>query len=516
MSDNRMEQISDLLLKEIESRFEKEPLNIDGLEFSESFAEMLDRFIVLHIRMWKLEDAIFDAKSDSEVAELKRKIDYCFKDRRPKLTKAINFFLDAYIDKNHHKKFVEPNIKFYNGFNEKETYPDGCFWPLMGNSIDDDDIFRMIEFIKSTKMFTSSVNVKKFEEEWNSWLGTKYSLFVSSGSTANLLLISAIKEKYKLKNGDKVLVPCCTWSTNISPIIQLGLEPVFCDINLKDFSFDIDFLKNNIKNKEEIKVVFVTHLLGIPADIHKYKEILPNAIFIEDSCESHGAEIYGKKVGTLSEGSTFSFYFGHHMTTIEGGMVSTDDLELYKLMKLKRSHGLARELPSEDFLIESEKYKEIDPKFLFLTDGFNFRNNEIGAVLGMSQLKKLDLNNNKRKYNFDKFISFMKQYENYFFIPKLEGNCSFCFPIICKEKSMKKPLEKEINKIGIATRPVVGGNLLRQPFLKKYKNEENYKNSDILNDNGFYIGNSHFVTEVHLSSLFNLISEFIDGEKNEV
>ena len=380
------------------------------------------------------------------------------------------------------------------------------FWPLMKNTISKKDIDVLINFIKKTKMFTSSKNVLLFEKKWNEWLGSKYSLFVSSGSTANMLLISAIKEKYKLEYGDKVLVPCCTWSTNIAPVIQLGLIPVFCDINLYDFSFDINSLKKISKEHKDIKVVFVTHLLGIPANIELYKNIFPNSIFIEDACEAAGTEINGIKVGTFSEVSSFSFYFGHMMTCIEGGMVSTNDLELYHLMKLKRSHGLARELPHDEFIKQSQKYSDIDPKFLFLTDGFNFRNTEIAAVLGISQLKRLDITNKKRKENYQLFIDCITNYKDYFFIPKTEGNCSFCLPFICKSSIFKNELQRKLNQSGIETRPVVGGNLLKQPFLQKYNNSITpYYNADILNDNGFYVGNNHFVFKKHLNVLFKII-----------
>jgi len=384
------------------------------------------------------------------------------------------------------------------------------FWTLMGNAITKEDKDSMIDFINNTDKFTNGDMVIEFEKKWSEWLGCKHTLYVSSGSTANLLLVSAIKEKYNLNFNDKVLVPCCTWSTNITPIIQMGLKPVFCDINLYDFSFDVECLKKIVEKNTDIKVVFVTHLLGIPADIELYKNILPNAIFIEDCCESHGAEINNIKVGNFSEGSTFSFYFGHHCTTIEGGVVCTNDYDLYCLMKVKRSHGLARELPKEEYIKESKKHPEIDSKFLFLTDGFNFRNTEINAVLGISQLKHLSENNLIRKSNYEKFVNFIKKYPQYFYIPKVNGNSSFCLPVICKDSNFKNRLQEILNKNKIETRPVVGGNLTIQPFLSKYVEIGTvYNNSDILNSNGFYIGNSHFINEKHLDLLFNLIEKTI-------
>jgi CDP-6-deoxy-D-xylo-4-hexulose-3-dehydrase len=220
----------------------------------------------------------------------------------------------------------------------------------------------MAKFVLTTKKFTNGNKVKEFEKKWSEWLGCKYSLFVSSGSTANLLLIAAVMEKYGLKRGDKVLLPACTWVTNVGPVIQLGLKPVFCDVNLSNFSFDLDEIKKIKIIHPDIKLIFVTHLLGFPAENDKYQELFPEAIILDDVCESHGAKFKdGTKVGKNSLGATFSFYFGHHMTTVEGGMVSTNYPELYDLMKMKRSHGMARE--SINFDDYAKQYPEIEKSF---------------------------------------------------------------------------------------------------------------------------------------------------------
>ena len=315
------------------------------------------------------------------------------------------------------------------------------YWPLMKNCITEDDKRAMIDFISSTDRFTNGPRVREFEKTWSEWLGCKYSLFVSSGSTANLLLISAIKEKHNLKRGDKVLVPAMTWVTNISPIMQLGLEPVFCDVDLDNFGFDLTHLQYVAEKNPDIKAVFVTHLFGIPADIDAYRQVLPNAIFIEDVCESHGATYKGKKAGTLSEGSTFSFYFGHHMTTIEGGFVCTDDIELYNLMKMKRSHGMAREALPEKYEEYKSKYPDVHPQFLFVTDGFNLRSMELNAVLGISQIKRLDGYVERRREIYDRFLKMIARYE-IFNIPAQEGNSSFCLPFICKDSRDQKQIGK--------------------------------------------------------------------------
>ena len=342
------------------------------------------------------------------------------------------------------------------------------FWPLMKDCITQKDKDELVNFIKTSNRYTNGPQVKEFEKQWSKWLGVKHSLFVSSGSTANTLLLSAIVEKYNLKRGDKVLVPAMTWVTNVAPVIQLGLKPIFCDVEPDTFSFDLEHLKQLSKEHKDIKVVFVTHLFGIAANINEFKKIIPNAIYIEDCCESHGALLDDKKVGTLSEGSTFSSYFGHHMTTVEGGFVSTDDKELYELMRAKRSHGMARECSPEVFEQYKKDYPEVDERFMFVTDGYNLRNTEFGAVLGLSQLPRLNNMIKKRRKVCDRFVSMLKKYEDTFHIPNFDGNSSFCLPFILNNKNMKKDLQEYLESNGVETRPLCSGNLLRQPFLKDY------------------------------------------------
>lgn len=374
-------------------------------------------------------------------------------------------------------------------------------WRLMDCAITQSDKLKLIEFISSSDMYTCGKKVEEFENKWSEWLGCKHSLFVTSGSTANLLLLASIKEFYNIPNGSKVLVPACTWVTNVSPVFQNGLEPVFCDINLDNYSFDTDNLPD-----DDIKIVFITHLLGLNAPMEKLKNKYQDAIFIEDICESHGiTDEYGKKRG-YGTGSTFSFYYGHHMTTIEGGMISTDNAELYQLMKLKRSHGMARHLLSENYEKTVSKYPNIDPKFLFLTDGYNFRNTELNAVIGIEQLQRLDESIKIRKRNYDRFMVQLLKYETFFHVPRYDPyNSSFCLPFVCKTNELKTKLVNIFNKLEIEYRPIVGGNLLIHPFLTKWKNSTKTPNADLLNDNGVYIGNSQFVTLEMIDKAFEHI-----------
>ena len=384
------------------------------------------------------------------------------------------------------------------------------FWPLQENIVTEEDKGELINFINTTNRFTQFEKVKQFEEVYSKWQGCKYSVYVNSGSSANLILINALKEKYNWKDGDEIIVPAITWITNISPVIQCGLKPVFVDVNFKDFSFDYENLGKEIN--EKTRAIFITHLIGFPADVKKIKEIIGNRDIkiMEDCCESHGATIEGIKIGNHGVASTFSFYWGHHMTTVEGGMLCTDDEELYHLFLLKRSHGLARELPKVLHESYRKKYPEIDFEFLFLTDGYNFRNTEFNAVLGLAQIKKLDNYIQIRNDNYKKFLDICKRYKEELLLTDNPGISSFSLPFILKNSYRKKEFQKKLTEEGIQTRPIISGNLLKQPFLEKY--QKDLPNAEYLHHNAFYIGNNQFVKGERLGKLEKVMEDFF-GDK---
>lgn len=388
-------------------------------------------------------------------------------------------------------------------------------WPLMGETITWADRLKMIHFILTTKRFTYGEKIRAFEKEWCNWLDAKHSLFVSSGSTANTLLVAAVKELYNLKDGDKVLLPACTWVTNVSPIFQLGLKPIFCDINLQNYSFDLEDAERIAKKHPDIKMIFVTHLLGFPGENSKLQKLFPNALIIDDVCESHGClDENNVKVGSNSLGATFSFFFGHHMSTIEGGMVSTNNSDLYDIMRMKRSHGMARESMHQARYAQENKH--IDPSFLFVTDGYNFRNHEICAVLGSAQLKRLDSMVEQRRHNYEKYTEILTQYPRLFLSHTFEaGNSSFCFPFVCKSEKIYNEMKRQFKENEIEYRPIVSGNLLTHPFLKNrgYKIETNKKtsNAELLHSRGVYIGNNHFVGNKHMTLLNETLEKVNDS-----
>ena len=382
------------------------------------------------------------------------------------------------------------------------------YWPLMEETITLKDRLKMAFFILTSSRLTNGPKVRQLEEKWSEWWGVKHSLYVSSGSTANTLLVSSVKEHYGLKDGDKVLVPACTWVTNIAPIIQAGLEPIFCDINLKNYSFDEEGLKYVAAQHPDIKAVFITHLIGLSSDVEKVKEIFPNALILEDVCESHGVEGPDGKRGKDSVGSTFSFYFGHHITTIEGGMVSTNNSDLYQLMRMKRSHGMAREASPELFKKYSAENPDVDPAFLFMTEGYNLRNHEICAVLGLSQIKKLDKNIKIRKNNYEYWWYRIQSASNKYYLPEYqEGNSSFSFPLIPQGIAVTQTLKATCKREGIEYRPIISGNLLRHPAFNKYKlcTERENPNVCLLHRNGLYVGNSQFVNEEKIDRLIEIM-----------
>ena len=382
------------------------------------------------------------------------------------------------------------------------------FWPLQENIIGNDDLELLVTFIRETKRFTQHTKVREFETAYSDWMGCKHSVYVNSGSSANLLMIYAAAERYGWQPGDEVIVPALTWPTTVTPVMQAGFTPVFVDANLQDFAMDYDQLAAKITDKT--RAIFLVHILGFPADVARVKKIIGgrDIVLLEDTCETQGGTIDGVKVGNFGLGSSFSFYWGHHMTTVEGGMICTHDEDFYKLNVLKRSHGLARELPAQYQEPIRQQHADIDFQFLFLTDGFNFRNTEFNAVLGLSQLPKLDGFIEIRNRTYRRFLDICRRYPDDLITLDRPGMSSFVLPFVLKDGAKKKPLQALIRESGIESRPLISGNLLQQPFLKKYYVPGQYDVADMLHRNAFYIGNNQFVNDERLDVLDRLMASF--------
>jgi CDP-6-deoxy-D-xylo-4-hexulose-3-dehydrase len=366
----------------------------------------------------------------------------------------------------------------------------------MHNNIESDDFNVLIKFLKKKPKLTQSKKVEEFEKKWSKWLGVKYSVFVNSGSSSNLITIQTLKILNKDKNKNEIIVPSLTWSSDISSILHCGFKPVFVDINLNNLSLNLDQVLKKI-NKRTL-AIFMTHAQGFNGLNQRFLQIIKKKKIhlIEDVCESHGAKFKNKKLGAFGLISNFSFYYAHHMTTIEGGMVSTNNKKIFQILCSLRSHGLLREIKDikEKKKIE-KKYRDLSPEFIFLYPAYNLRNTEIGAVLGINQLKKLDRNIRLRNDNLKFFLD--KLDNNLFFTDfDLEGISNYAFPIILNRKSLKlrNKLEKKmkLNQIEFRRGNAGGGNQLRQPYVKEILSNINlskFKNVEHVHHYGYYIGN---------------------------
>jgi CDP-6-deoxy-D-xylo-4-hexulose-3-dehydrase len=366
-------------------------------------------------------------------------------------------------------------------------------WPLMSNNITREDLDTLIEFLKQDDpILTQSKNVVAFEQEWSQWLGVKHSVFVNSGSSANQITMAALKERF---GGGQVIVPTLTWVSDIASVLQAGFDPVFADINPKTLGMDtrqvIDKLNSNTR------AVFLTHILGYNA--------LDNALLaecrnrniplIEDVCESHGGTFHGRRLGSHGFASNFSFYYAHHMSTIEGGMVCTNDGEFYEMLRMMRSHGMVRE--SKDDALKARyksNFPDLNPDFIFAFPAYNVRSTEINAVLGRSQLKRLDANNEKRTRNLNCFLDNLDPKKFYTDFDR-EGSCNYALTLVLRQKdqTLWDRIEKTLRERKIEFRRGTsgGGNHLRQPFLRRLFGEsfEKYPQVDHVHFFGAYIGN---------------------------
>ena len=367
------------------------------------------------------------------------------------------------------------------------------YLPLMNDNIDREDINSVIDFLSQDKIpkLTNGPKVVEFENAWGKWLGTKYNLFVNSGASANELTMLALAH---LVGEGEIIVPPLTWISDISSVLFAGHKLVFVDVNLTNLSFDIEKLKSAIN--PNTKAIFLTHVLGINGLTNDLLKICKdnNILLIEDVCESHGTTFQGRKVGNFGFASNFSFYFAHHLSTIEGGMISTNDWEFYQVCRALRSHGMTREMTSDTMKISiAMDNPDLNPDFIFLRPAHNFRSTEINAVIGLSQLPKLDGKNQERVENFDLFISNLDPTKYYIAI-NTEGNCNYAFIVILKESDFTKrnDLERKLKNNGIEFRRGLsgGGNQMRQPFFKSVYNDfSNYPNIEHIHNFSWYIGN---------------------------
>lgn len=365
-------------------------------------------------------------------------------------------------------------------------------WPLMENNITQEDLDCLINFLKSSPRLTQGEQVRLFEKEWSEWVGMKYSVLVNSGSSANMITLAALKELF---GGGEIICPPLTWVSDIASILQCGFKPVFADIDSRTLGMAEEQILSKIT--PETKAVFLTHILGFNALTRSLLDALEERkiVLIEDACESHGAVFDGQKVGSYGLISNFSFYYAHHLSTVEGGMVCTNDEAVYQMLRMFRSHGLVRESDNEQLRGSyAEKYPDLNPQFIFAYPAYNVRSSEMNAVLGRSQLTHLDREIIQRRENLEIFLSNLdsKKYRTDF---KTEGNSNYAFTLVL-QKGFKDRVEKVMEvltacKVEFRRGTSGGGNQLRQPYLRRLFAEHyrDFPEADFIHFYGFYIGN---------------------------
>lgn len=383
--------------------------------------------------------------------------------------------------------------------------------PLMKNNITKEDRRALIDFLETDPILTNSSQVREFEARWSQWLGVKYSVMVNSGSSANFLTMAILKEKF---GEGEVLVPALTWVSDVASILSSGLTPVFVDIHPRTLGMDLEQVKKKYNSKT--RAVFLTHILGLNALSADFLQFCQEKklLLIEDVCESHGATFQGKKLGSLGALSNFSFYYAHHLSTVEGGMVCTNDEEFYRMARMFRSHGMVREAGCPQVL---ERYQqenpELHPEFIFAYPGYNFRSTEINAVLGLSQLARLDTNNERRRENFKLFLEHLDP-EKFVTDFELEGQSSYALILILREK--KTELMERVmaclraHDIEFRRGTSGGGNQLRQPYLKSRVKEKEYLQypaTEHIHFYGMYIGNYPELERQQILQLCHLVNK---------
>jgi CDP-6-deoxy-D-xylo-4-hexulose-3-dehydrase len=409
-------------------------------------------------------------------------------------------------------------IKKYLSETDGKLIPGKTKIPLAVPPFGTEEVLEALESMLARKT-TMGDKVKKFEKKFADYVGSKYSLMVNSGSSANLLALSILSNPYlrdkRIKTGDEIITPAVTWATTVSPIVNIGAIPNFVDVGLNDFNIDADKIESAISKKT--KAIMIVHLLGCPCDVHKIREIAQknDLWLIEDSCEAHGARYKKQHVGSFGDISTFSFFASHHITTMEGGMIVTNNAELYDIGKSIRTFGWTRDMGKKKQIETS--YPHIDPRFLFVNIGYNFRPTELQGAFGIHQIAKLDGLVDIRIKNaeyWNRVFSPLKKYIRTSQTKRGYKNSYLFYPItvVKNEYFTRDELVQYLEKHRIETRPIMTGNIVEQPVSKiiKFKTTGDLKNSQYIMRNSFAIGNHHEMNESVRKFIADIIIYFID------
>jgi len=389
--------------------------------------------------------------------------------------------------------------------------------PLMKNAFLNEHETKkaLADFILKADRLSMSEKCEEFEKTFAKKQGRKDAVLFNSGGSANLALLQALKNLKRLKDGNTVGFSALTWSTNVMPIIQMGMKPVPTDCDAETLNTSSKHLLNRLKTTK-LDAFFITNALGFTGDLPEIQKVCKKnkIILIEDNCESLGTELKEEKAGNFGVASTFSFFVAHHMSTIEGGMVCTDDTELAEMLRIVRANGWDRNLSSERQIKLRKTHKiqsEFHAKYSFFDLGFNLRPTEITGFLGLYQLQFLDKNVKQREKNYLKIEKILKKNDD--FIPVKHAHIktlsTFAMPFVCKTKELRDFYKEQFSGAGIEIRPMIAGNIQKQPFYKKYVKEVyDLPETDFLHDNGFYCGNYPELTDTDMETISSCLQKY--------
>ena len=361
-------------------------------------------------------------------------------------------------------------------------------------------------------MYSMGANVQAFEQDFSKYLGSKHCVMVNSGSSANLLMVAALfytkNPKLKLKRGDEVIVPAVSWSTTYYPLYQYGLKIKFVDIDLNTLNYDLEQLAEAVTHKT--RAIMAVNLLGNPNDFGRIKEIIAgrDIVLMEDNCESLGATYQGKQAGTFGVMGTYSSFFSHHIATMEGGLIVTDDEEIYQILLSLRAHGWTRNLPKQNHVCSDKSDDPFEESWRFVLPGYNVRPLEIEGALGVEQVKRLPLLIEERRKNGKLLQAVMGAHPDLIIQQEIGESSWFGFSLVIRPGSQlkRKALVQKLQDIGFECRPIVAGNFAKNEVVKYFDSEVhgNLKNADHIDQNGLFVGNHHFPIPEAIAALANL------------
>lgn len=377
---------------------------------------------------------------------------------------------------------------------------------LVSDTIDNVDIKRLINWLSGEQIprLTKGPVTVEFEKKWSSYLGTRYTTYVNSGSSAIILTLAALKQR-GLKN-DKIVVPTLSWLTDVSSVMQLGLQPILCDCNLNDLSVDLIHLEELFK-KNCPSVLILVSVLGLVPDMEKIQSLCKqyDVLLIEDVCESMGSKYKDKYLGTFGNVSLFSLYYGHHLSTIEGGLICTDDEELYYIINSMRSHGWDRDWPIEIQNAYRQKYavSDFDALYTFYYPGFNFRATDLQAYIGLTQIDKLESFSKTRNSNFNLYTKHLTK--NILPITNDPDNfiSNFAYPYVSENRTK---IVSNLIENNIEVRPLIAGSMGKKPFWYERYGHISLPNADLINAKGFYIPNHQDLNSEDISRICEIIN----------